>query len=379
MADEHWSAVYDSARAVRVNALRPFGFTDRQARFLVTVMAHSGSFLERQYCAFTGIARGQNSRDFVAGLVARGYATAITHGSVRGGRIYHVHHKPLYEVIGESDDRHRKPQTIGRMVQRLMILDGVLGERTCWWMGTERDKRSYFAATRQTGLSAPEYPQIAFGSGAQKTIRYFPDKLPIGVQKRDLGHHVFLYLVTRTLPIDFRGFLLRHAELFRVLHTWTVRALVPRPFWKAAALYKAALRDELWTPLEPHITDRLETYFRERRQEGGRVSDPSDEYLIKAFRRHGTARFASLYRAWRRMGDPILRAARSTILRDARERGWGACEIEPLRGQYLQLTGLIDCADRATRGAKRKSHQVGPPTSHPSLDDVSPPLVAPSR
>ena len=186
--EEHWSAVYDSARAVRVHALRPFGLTSRQARFLVTVMAHSGSFLERQYCAFAGIARGQNSRDFVAGLVAHGYATAITHGSVRRGRIYHVHHKPLYEAIGEPDNRHRKPQTIGRLVQRLMILDGVLADRNCWWMGPERDKRSYFATTRQTGLSAPEYPQIAFGSGPQKTIR-ISGQIPIGVQKP--GRHVF--------------------------------------------------------------------------------------------------------------------------------------------------------------------------------------------
>jgi hypothetical protein len=371
--EEHWTAVYDSARAVRVHALRPFGLTARQARFLVTVMAHSGSFLERQYCAFAGIARGQNSRDFVAGLVARGYATAITHGSVRRGRIYHVHHKPLYEAIGEPDNRHRKPQTIGRMVQRLMILDGVLGDRNCWWMGTERDKRSYFAKTRQTGLSAPEYPQIAFGSGPQKTIRYFPDKLPIGIQKRDLGHHVFLYLVTRTLPIDFRMFLLRHAELFRLLHTWTVRVLVPRRFWKAAALYKAALRDELWTPLEPHITDRLETYFRERREAGGHISNPSDEYLIKAFRRYGPARFASLYRAWRCMGDSILRAARSTTLRDARERGWGACEIQPLRGQYLQLTGLTSRAERVRRGANRKTRTVGSATSSSPGDVLSVP------
>ena len=156
MSDEHWSAVYDSARTVRVNALRPFGFTERRTRFLVTVMAHSGSFLERQYCAFAGIARGQNSREFVARLVARGYATAITHGSVRRGRIYHVHHKPLYEAIGLPDDRHRKPQTVGRMVQRLMILDGVLADRNCWWMGPACDKRSYFATTRKTGLSAAE-------------------------------------------------------------------------------------------------------------------------------------------------------------------------------------------------------------------------------
>ena len=37
MNDKHCRAVYDSARAVRVQGLRPFGLTDRQARFLVTL------------------------------------------------------------------------------------------------------------------------------------------------------------------------------------------------------------------------------------------------------------------------------------------------------------------------------------------------------
>lgn len=77
------------------------------------------------------------------------------------------------------------------------------------------------------------------------------------------------------------------------------------------------------------------------------------------------------------MGDRILWAARSTTLREGRERGRGTCEIHQLRGQYLQLTGVIDGAPRATRGAKRKSRQVGPPIAHPAVDDVSPPLVAP--
>ena len=54
MSEEHWSAVYDSARAVRVNALRSFGFTERQSRFVVNVMAHSGSFLERQVLRVRG-------------------------------------------------------------------------------------------------------------------------------------------------------------------------------------------------------------------------------------------------------------------------------------------------------------------------------------
>jgi len=54
--------IYDSVTEARVNALAGFGFTQRQREFLVTVMVHSGCFLERQYCAFTGTVRGQNSR-----------------------------------------------------------------------------------------------------------------------------------------------------------------------------------------------------------------------------------------------------------------------------------------------------------------------------
>ena len=99
---------YDSVTRSRVNALGHLGFTERQRRFLVTVMVHSGCFLERQYCAFTGTVRGQNSREFVARLVARGFVRVIEPGPVRRGRLYHIHHKPLYEAIGQADNRNRR-------------------------------------------------------------------------------------------------------------------------------------------------------------------------------------------------------------------------------------------------------------------------------
>jgi hypothetical protein len=38
----------------RVRAISEFGFTERQARFLVTVMLHSGVCLLRQYSSFAG-------------------------------------------------------------------------------------------------------------------------------------------------------------------------------------------------------------------------------------------------------------------------------------------------------------------------------------
>ena len=62
--------------AAQSQCLQGEGFTERQARFLTTVMAHSGVFVERQYCRFAGVAHGQKSHDFIHRLVAKGLAVA---------------------------------------------------------------------------------------------------------------------------------------------------------------------------------------------------------------------------------------------------------------------------------------------------------------
>ena len=108
----------DSARPERVNAVAIFGFTERQARFLVRVLVHAGVFLERQYCTFADITHGQKSHDFLAKLVGRGYATAITPGALHRGRLFHVQYKPLYEAIGEPNNRHRKPTELSALNRR---------------------------------------------------------------------------------------------------------------------------------------------------------------------------------------------------------------------------------------------------------------------
>ena len=89
----------------------PFGLTDRQSLFLLTVMLHSGVFVGRQYAAFAGITHGQKVHDFIEELVARKFVTPIELGSTGRTRIIHVHHKPLYGVIGEPDNRNRRRVT----------------------------------------------------------------------------------------------------------------------------------------------------------------------------------------------------------------------------------------------------------------------------
>lgn len=55
----------------RVTAVAEKGFTDRQARFLTTVMLHAGVCVPCQYARFCGIVHGEKTRKFFAKLVRR--------------------------------------------------------------------------------------------------------------------------------------------------------------------------------------------------------------------------------------------------------------------------------------------------------------------
>lgn len=100
--------------------------TERQNRFLEIVLRHSGVFVGRQYATFAGITHGQMVHDFIARLLAHGYARPITLGPNQRTRLFHVHYKPLYRAIGETDNRHRRRPTIEQALERLLVLDGVL-------------------------------------------------------------------------------------------------------------------------------------------------------------------------------------------------------------------------------------------------------------
>jgi len=62
----------------RVQAVIDYGFTEREARFLILVMRHSGLCIKRQYAAFAGIANGgDRCNALFTKLVRRRFAVAI--------------------------------------------------------------------------------------------------------------------------------------------------------------------------------------------------------------------------------------------------------------------------------------------------------------
>jgi hypothetical protein len=87
----------DEATTERAKVLLPFGFTERQARFLATVMLHSGVFVGRQYAAFADVTHGQKVHDFAENLLVRRFVTPIELGSTGRTRICHVHQASFHD------------------------------------------------------------------------------------------------------------------------------------------------------------------------------------------------------------------------------------------------------------------------------------------
>lgn len=312
------------------------GLTDRQAAFLVTVMLHSGVCLGRHYGAFAGIPYGRKTHDFYHHLITRGYATVrpCRHNTAK---LYHIHHKPLYAAIGEPDNRHRKVTPLPRAVERIMLLDAVLADRDRAWLATEREKVAYF--TLEHRIPRQDLPSLTFSGQDRETVRYFTDKLPIGIDRAG-RKHTFLYLVTRSAPVEFREFLERHAELLRALPEWTVRLLVPRHLSGVVTTYYAAFREQLAMPLRPAAVEELRWYFHARRQPKPDMKERFDQ----AQRAFSAPRFSALFRAWVDRGEMVLDATVSPVLRDAIARRTGQCESHVLPHRYLDLVPLVGTA-----------------------------------
>lgn len=320
----------------RVDAVEAHGFTPRQAGFLTTLMLYSGVCMGRHYCSFARIAYGQKMHDFFACLLARKMATVRPCGHNRA-LIYHVHHRPLYEAIGDPDNRHRKPMALARAIERLMVLDAVLEDRRLTWLATEGDKVTHFTLTRP--VPREDLPSVTYSGIGTSTVRYFVDKLPIGVPP-DERTTVFLYLMTRPSPIEFRAFLEHHAELLRALPAWTIRLLIPQHFAKATGAYTTAFLEQLAMPLRPETRDELGWYFGARRA----GVNTRDSRFLRATEAFGAPRFQALYRVWQERGDAAVLATASPSLADVIARGVGQLECRVLAHRYRHLSPLLATA-----------------------------------
>ncbi len=299
------------------------GFTERQARFLVLVARHSGVCVMRQYSTFAGIVFGQKTRKFFANLVrARLVSTYDCAHSL--GRVYHISHRAIYDAIGEPDSRLRRPPSVPRALERLMLLDAILQNPDSIWMSSAAEKIDYLSSR---GIAIENAPRLVIRHGVQRQARYFPDRLPIGVHPS--GHVVFVYLHSDPTRDEFRDFLQRHAPLLGNLPTWTIRIVVPARLESAAQDLLKVAWGQLASPLKDPILTELRWYFDHRAGGLAGLSEPADRRRFERCERaFATDRYTVLYRRWRQDGERVLTTASSPIVGQAMESG--AAEIEPL-------------------------------------------------
>ncbi|MGH7449300.1 MAG: hypothetical protein ACRELT_17130, partial [Longimicrobiales bacterium] len=232
-------------RERRVQAVVDFGFTERQARFLVQVMRHGGVCIPRQYASVAAIANGsRRCNAFFDRLVRRGYAHQIRCLHNRA-RVFHVHHKPLYFLIGELSSRYRRPVPPRLAVERLMLLDAVLETGDVDWLTTPTEKAAYLARLRAE--AAVHDSPIRCGEEASHTPSAFSSMFPIGVTSDGLT--LLLYLAAEQTTEGFRSFLQKHAAVLHIAPRWTVRIVFPRPLHHAYDAYQSVVHEELESPL----------------------------------------------------------------------------------------------------------------------------------
>jgi hypothetical protein len=324
----------------RVEAVAKKGFTERQARFLTTVMLHAGVCVPRQYARFCGIVHGEKTRKFFAKLV-RLHCASMYDCRHNRARIYHLNQRALYAAVGEADSRLRRPVTLNHALQRLMALDAIVEDPDLVWLGTTEEKTAHLLAL--TRIEATNLPHVTVGEGDARNVRYFPDQLPIGIHPA--GRGVVVYVVTEPWLDEFRVFLERHAALLRVFPAWTLRIVVPPQFPDIAQRAKEVVWNQLLTQLRTETLDELRWYFEQARSHPA----PSpcadlDERFYRAREAFSAPRFKALYKVWKQDGDAALAEVGSHTINDAVKAGSGQVETLELGHRYGHLSPLVAVA-----------------------------------
>jgi hypothetical protein len=216
-----------------------------------------------------------------------------------------------------------------------MVLDAIVDDPDLVWLGTADEKATHLLAL--TRIAQADLPHVTVGEGETRSVRYFPDRLPIGIHLA--GRGVVVYVVTDPWLDEFRMFLERHAALLRALPAWTLRIVVPPQFPDIAQRAKQVVWNQLLTPLRTETLDELRWYFEQvRAHPTPSRSDDPDERFYRARDAFSAPRFKTLYRAWKQDGEAALAGAGSRAISDAVNAGAGRVEALELGHRYGYLS-----------------------------------------
>jgi hypothetical protein len=285
----------------QIDAVRAFGYTEPESRFLCLVAAHSGYFLVRQFLGFAGIGWGRRITRFRQKLKASCHARVFRLAQV--GIAYHLSSHALYRQVGLENLGNHRQHEFDYIRTRIAILDFVLGNPENRYLETEEEKAAYFSSEQNVpGHDLPSQTCAARHT-AKRGARYFTDRFPVFLPAEPAPQVVtFTYIQGPELNLGgFTHHLRTYLPLFRQLSEFRFLFLARTEayFLKAAERF----RDLVTIPLEPKPADDLLRYFRIRRAwDQGEYDSVSEDDLVfrnRAREHFAGDRFEHLYRVWK--------------------------------------------------------------------------------
>lgn len=285
-----------------IAAIKAFGYTEDEARFLYIVATHSGYFLARQFIAFTSVEWGKRSAKFAHKLESRGHACWREYQGT--GRVYHLFSKAIYSAIGKENLRNRRRHSSEFIETRLVLLDFVIQNQHYDYLETEQQKIEYFCD--QLGLPRKSLPTKVYegSSGSAPTLRYFVDKYPLFLLSSgsSLPSVVTFSFVDPGLASikAFGTHLNAYDQLFRQLPAF--RFLYISNSTANLVRAEASFSERVMSALSSDISSEILRYFRLRKAWDSKkyalFSNDQIESLNDAAKRFHGERFEGLYSAW---------------------------------------------------------------------------------
>ena len=290
--------------AGRSQGLEGFGYTARQAQFLLLVALHGGHFLRRQYVAFIRRAHGQAAVRFLANSVSRGHVRVLPYG--RHGHVFHLCARPLYAAIGEEHNRNRRGAEWDAVMRKLMTLDFVVAHPTAQFWATEADKAELLRNLRVPEEAWPARRYAPTQKGRPATTRHFVDKMPWYRTEGD-PRLWFAYVDAERTLHGFETFLGQYRSVLRCMLSG-VTYVAPR-VWRGAI--EGAFTRTLAPRGAPVVnTSSVLDYFTARRQVDANRLPWLSVAQIDRFREfrthHATPALEALYERWRGREDGSL-------------------------------------------------------------------------
>jgi hypothetical protein len=287
----------------KIAALKAFGYTEDEARFLYIVATHSGYFLARQFLNFVGAKRGYRTHSLAQKLITQGHATMREYR--RHGCIYHLYSRKLYAKIDRENLRNRRRHRLEAIRTRLLSLDFILANQGYQYLETEGEKVAYFCEELHVDKQHLPVKVYTGGPESQPTLRYFVDRFPmfLGSPSSSAPRVVTFSYVDPGFEslAAFVTHLRQYQPLFRELSAFRFFyiAKTPSHFQKATELFTSIVR----APLESDIATDLVRYFKTQTiwetSEFRTLSKNDLLFLNQAKQRFTGERFETLLRNWK--------------------------------------------------------------------------------